>query len=40
VGYTQAAYLDVFFGKTHLALLKGIKKVFDPRKILNPKKFV
>lgn len=40
VGYTQTPYLDVFFSETHRAILRGIKKVFDPKGILNPNKFV
>lgn len=40
VGLTQVAYLDIFFSETHLAILRGIKKVFDPKGILNPNKFV
>ena len=40
VGYTQTPYLDVFFSETHRSILRGIKKVFDPKGILNPNKFV
>ncbi len=38
IGYLQKPYLDIFLSKTHIKLLKGIKKVFDPKGILNPKK--
>jgi len=38
VGWTQKPFMDIFFGETHLALLRGIKKVFDPKGILNPGK--
>ena len=40
VGYTQKGYMDVFFGATHMALLRGIKAVFDPEGILNPGKIM
>ncbi len=40
VGYSQTPYLDIFFSETHRAILRGIKKVFDPKGILNPNKFV
>ncbi len=40
VGFIQTPYLDVFFNETHRAILRGIKKVFDPKGILNPNKFV
>ena len=38
VGFIQKPYMDIFFGETHLAILRGIKKVFDPNGILNPQK--
>jgi glycolate oxidase len=38
VGYTQKGFMAVFFNETHLALLRGIKQVFDPNGILNPEK--
>ncbi|MBL7814666.1 MAG: FAD-binding protein [Saprospiraceae bacterium] len=40
VGITQTPFLDVFFNNTHREILRGIKKVFDPKGILNPHKFV
>jgi glycolate oxidase len=38
VGYTQKGFMDVFFAGNHMQILRGIKKVFDPRGILNPDK--
>lgn len=38
VGLIQKSYMDIFLGETHLAILRGIKKVFDPNGILNPQK--
>jgi glycolate oxidase len=38
VGFIQKSYMDIFLGETHLAILRGIKKVFDPNGILNPQK--
>jgi glycolate oxidase len=38
VGWAQKPFVDVFFNETHLSLLRGIKKVFDPNGILNPGK--
>ncbi len=38
IGYVQKNYMDIAFGRTQLELMKGIKKVFDPRGILNPGK--
>jgi glycolate oxidase len=38
VGYIQKDYMPIFFSEFHLNLLRGIKKVFDPNGILNPKK--
>ncbi len=39
VGYIQKPYMNIFFNETHLAILRGIKKVFDPNGILNPNKW-
>jgi glycolate oxidase len=36
----QAPYLDVVLDPGALALMKGIKSVFDPKGILNPGKWV
>ncbi|HNM27228.1 MAG TPA: FAD-linked oxidase C-terminal domain-containing protein, partial [Saprospiraceae bacterium] len=38
VGLVQRPYLDLVFSKTELRLMRQIKKVFDPRGILNPGK--
>ncbi len=38
VGVTKLKYLPMEVGQTQLALMKGIKKVFDPNNILNPGK--
>ncbi len=38
VGYLQKSYMDIFFKDNHINILRGIKKVFDPRGILNPGK--
>jgi glycolate oxidase len=40
IGYVQRPYLDLVFSKTELRLMRSIKKVFDPRGILNPGKVV
>lgn len=38
IGCTLTPYLDTMFGETHMALMRGIKNVFDPKGILNPGK--
>ena len=38
IGFVQKNYLDVAFSKENLSLQKGIKALFDPQGILNPKK--
>jgi glycolate oxidase len=38
IGFLQKPYMNLFFSEIHLALLRGIKKVFDPGGILNPGK--
>lgn len=38
VGYTQKDFMPLFFNPPHLAILRGIKSVFDPKGILNPGK--
>lgn len=38
IGYVQKNYMDIAFSTTHLQLMKSIKNVFDPNKILNPGK--
>lgn len=38
IGFVQKNYLDVAFSQENLLLQKGIKTLFDPKGILNPKK--
>ena len=38
IGLVQKEYMDIAFSNTNLELQKGIKKLFDPNGILNPKK--
>ena len=38
IGYLQKPYMSLFFKENHLNILRGIKKAFDPRGILNPSK--
>jgi len=38
VGITKMKYLPHEVGSTQIALMKGIKQVFDPQGILNPGK--
>ncbi len=38
IGLVQKDYIDIAFSPTQLALMKGIKGVFDPKGILNPGK--
>jgi len=38
VGKIRSGELDLVLSKTHLALLKGVKRLFDPNNILNPGK--
>jgi len=40
VGYAKKEYLARQIGPTQLELMKGIKKLFDPKNILNPDKIV
>lgn len=40
IGLVQRPYLDIVFSKTELRLMRQIKKVFDPRGILNPGKAI
>ena len=35
IGLVQKSFLDIVFTKTHLELMRGIKKIFDPNNILN-----
>jgi glycolate oxidase len=38
IGWVQRRYMDIKFPATHLALMRGVKAVFDPHGILNPGK--
>lgn len=38
IGLVQKSYLDIAFSNENMSLQKGIKKLFDPKGILNPKK--
>ena len=38
IGLVQKQYMDVVMSETHFELFRGIKKVFDPKHILNPGK--
>ena len=38
IGYAKKGYLKKQYGESHIALMQGIKKVFDPKNILNPGK--
>jgi glycolate oxidase len=38
IGYVQKNYMDIAFSNTELEIMKGIKKLFDPKGILNPGK--
>ncbi len=40
IGLVQRPYLDIVFSKTEMKLMRQIKKVFDPRGILNPGKVI
>jgi len=40
VGGTRVKYMKKYLGKTHLELMKAIKRVFDPNYILNPGKVI
>lgn len=40
IGLVQRQYLDIVFSKTEMELMRQIKKVFDPKGILNPNKVI
>jgi glycolate oxidase len=40
IGWIQLPYMDIMFNETSLNLLRGIKKTFDPKGILNPMKII
>jgi len=40
IGYVQKPYMDIAFNATQLGLMRAIKKVFDPKGIMNPGKVI
>ena len=38
IGWVQKNYMDIPFSNVELDLMRGIKKVFDPKNIMNPSK--
>lgn len=40
IGWVQKEYMNVVFNSTQLALMQGIKDVFDPKHIMNPGKII
>jgi glycolate oxidase len=40
IGWVQKPYMDIVFPELHLELMRGIKRVFDPKGILNPGKIL
>ena len=38
IGLVQKEYMDIAFSEENIAIQKGIKSIFDPNRILNPKK--
>ena len=40
IGYVQKNYMDIAFNSTQIALMRGIKHIFDPNGILNPGKIL
>lgn len=38
IGYAKKEYLKKQYGEGHIAIMQGIKRVFDPKNILNPGK--
>lgn len=40
IGYAKKGYMKELLGETQINLMKGIKAVFDPNKILNPGKVI
>ena len=40
IGYVQKPYMTLKFSDTHMALMRGIKQVFDPKGIMNPGKML
>lgn len=40
IGYAKKEYMSRLYGDTPIELMRGIKKVFDPKNILNPHKVI
>jgi glycolate oxidase len=40
IGLVQKPYMPIVFSQNHLQLMKNIKRVFDPKGILNPGKIM
>ncbi len=40
IGYAKKLYLNKQAGEKQIAVMRGIKKVFDPKNILNPGKVI
>jgi glycolate oxidase len=40
IGLTQKPYLGLALSETEMRLLRALKRVFDPRNVLNPGKIV
>ena len=40
IGYAKKEYLKQKLGDNQIELMRGIKKVFDPKNILNPDKVI
>jgi glycolate oxidase len=38
IGYVQRPYIDIALSRVNIEIMRGIKKVFDPKGILNPGK--
>ena len=38
IGWVQKNYMDIAFNEIELNLMRDIKKVFDPKNIMNPSK--
>jgi glycolate oxidase len=40
IGLKRKKYMDIFLDEAQIELIRGIKRAFDPRGILNPGKIV
>ncbi|MBT4774531.1 MAG: FAD-binding protein [Crocinitomicaceae bacterium] len=40
IGYVQKGYMPIAFPEVHMALLRGVKELFDPKRIMNPGKIL